>query len=1133
MRNILLVLKDYNSACSVLKKTDHNIYLYKCQTTKFDVIEYLDDAMFDRIDTIILNEKSHQSRVEYLVNSFTGDKTIHLFSNLNCTITNAKCVFYNYIKLDKIMSQLNATDYEPVQKQQVQPSPKSKRMTEGSTHIDDNKTRFRNLCMTLLDNLRNTHVPNIMLHQPKEAVLIEYRQLPHVEVLLRNCIAKLGAEWSYTVVCGNDSFLFYTNVCKSIHANIRVINTKHSDMTQNIYNNMLLTTDFWQLFSCDKMLIYQEDTFIFKNNIDEFMNWDYIGAPFQMDCVEGHNVGNGGLSIRSRNKMLDVLTAIPPHTVSIFEVKPFVRKFMSHKNLDNIPEDVYYATYLQKLNIGTVPNVEIASEFSSETIYNKNSFGMHCYWLGDGKHTWKEHFEGFVASFGDNRKDTIQSFISENDVKFTRPMFTKAKCFMKNTQTAGLDDLNSFVLIVDFYNGGGGTTTFLNFITSKYKFYNNFIIVRENKFNCFVTLNDDYCVFENISCAHFFDKMVEHINKIDYIFVNHFFGLSNSFIDNVLNLKKYKKKLYTITHDYYHFYDKPQPMFTDNFQLKHNKIVDKFDIIFTQHETNLQYFKGANLQIIDMPDYKNKLEQITHKNQNCVGIIGNIHQIKGLDILTQLVETNIDIQFIIFGHANLKKYKNLHIYPYSNVIELNDILKKCNPNVLLELSIWPETYSFTLTLAHIINLPLLILHKPCECTVVNRAKKLGINYHIFSECDNFRDLVNVVSKRVFCTIEPKIYYNRKLDELFIKNYYKNTLLYARPKYDKYFIYFPQFYEMPENNANFYTGYNDAINLDKLLNSNYLNEVLTPNYEYLNISGVTQYNVQKNRSIVKKQLKLIEEYKSGIACYYYWFTTNTITNKNMIMKETVDMLFNNCEHSNSIFFIWANEDWSKNVAFGNSNNKIENIYDESSIKVNCNNLMTYFKHDCYLKKNNKPVLMIYHTWLITSYQLNCIKSIIDDLCIENGFNGCEIYLNTMNEYYSFDTKKFKQFKMNFDYKTNKGSRYIVDKQIVLDYENYIDIITPLMNENTVQTISLDFDNNARLIKPNKSQFSTRCIKNYHFLKVKFIKNVLKNYSYLGDENIILINSFNEWGEKMACEPSNETGYYYLNLIKELV
>ena len=44
-------------------------------------------------------------------------------------------------------------------------------------------------------------------------------------------------------------------------------------------------------------------------------------------------------------------------------------------------------------------------------------------------------------------------------------------------------------------------------------------------------------------------------------------------------------------------------------------------------------------------------------------------------------------------------------------------------------------------------------------------------------------------------------------------------------------------------------------------------------------------------------------------------------------------------------------------------------------------------------------------------------------------------------------------------------------------------------------------------------------------MKYI-NKIKN----SDTKILLINAWNEWGEKMHVEPSEQRGYYYLDLIK---
>jgi hypothetical protein len=47
---------------------------------------------------------------------------------------------------------------------------------------------------------------------------------------------------------------------------------------------------------------------------------------------------------------------------------------------------------------------------------------------------------------------------------------------------------------------------------------------------------------------------------------------------------------------------------------------------------------------------------------------------------------------------------------------------------------------------------------------------------------------------------------------------------------------------------------------------------------------------------------------------------------------------------------------------------------------------------------------------------------------------------------------------------------------------------------------------------------------YFIKILDLAKIYKNNS-----KILLINSWNEWGENMAIEPSNELKYGYLEII----
>jgi hypothetical protein len=69
--------------------------------------------------------------------------------------------------------------------------------------INDSKKEFRYFCYNYLDLIKKIQLPDIQVDSFKEAVLVEFRQMPHLEFLIRNTIHKLKSEWSHTIVCGN------------------------------------------------------------------------------------------------------------------------------------------------------------------------------------------------------------------------------------------------------------------------------------------------------------------------------------------------------------------------------------------------------------------------------------------------------------------------------------------------------------------------------------------------------------------------------------------------------------------------------------------------------------------------------------------------------------------------------------------------------------------------------------------------------------------------------------------------------------------------------------------------------------------------------------------------------------------
>ena len=237
--------------------------------------------------------------------------------------------------------------------------------------------------------MKNINLPKIKKNSNYEAVFIEFRVLPHIEFLIRNAIMKLGEEWSHTIVCGNENVDFIVKICGAISRNINIVQIDKYNVLPSEYSKLLTSVSFWNLFKGEKILIYQEDSFIFNYNINDFIHFDYIGAPFQKNVNDTPNlVGNGGFSLRSKSKMIEVIQKKSPLDT---EYNSSTKKYMKNSNLDFPPEDVYFSKNMQELNIGLVADWDTASLFSSESVFNEKSFGGHKFWLSNKK--WKEFFK--------------------------------------------------------------------------------------------------------------------------------------------------------------------------------------------------------------------------------------------------------------------------------------------------------------------------------------------------------------------------------------------------------------------------------------------------------------------------------------------------------------------------------------------------------------------------------------------------------------------------------------------------------------------------------------------------------------------------------------------------------------------
>ena len=129
------------------------------------------------------------------------------------------------------------------------------------------------------------------------------------------------------------------------------------------YNNIMLNKSFWNLLiQFERVLIFQMDTMIYKNTIEQFYQYDYVGAPWDPKYkICDSNVGNGGLSLRNIKATIDCLNNID--------------KIIDSD--EKINEDIFYSKAMIKLGY-KIPDIETASLFAIEDyMHNEKCFGSH------------------------------------------------------------------------------------------------------------------------------------------------------------------------------------------------------------------------------------------------------------------------------------------------------------------------------------------------------------------------------------------------------------------------------------------------------------------------------------------------------------------------------------------------------------------------------------------------------------------------------------------------------------------------------------------------------------------------------------------------------------------------------------
>lgn len=382
--------------------------------------------------------------------------------------------------------------------------------------INNDKVAFRYFCYRYLNYMKNFKIHDIPKNSEKNAVLIEFRKFPHLEFLIRNAINKLPKDWAHTIVCGTGNYEFIKtmcdDMCDDISANINIVKYEYDNLDVSQYSTLLASKEFWNNLVGEKILLYQEDSCIFGTNIDDYLEYDYIGAPWLLTQNDNKKqVGNGGFSLRSKSVMLKVIDTI---SITDTEYNSHTVQYMKNAKLIIPPEDVYFSKNIIDFNLGVVADHNIAQTFSVERIPNDKPFGGHNFHIAI--------------------KDWKQLMYNRVVVQFCPPI-NLYKCLSQIEHRGGWKYILNDLIRNDFYNSNSK----INFIDSieyyhyfKYKYtnpHNKYILCIHGTQSC--RYDNDICMID----TNFNDKSKDKFQYLNNcLAICTFSNYNNEYITNKL-----------------------------------------------------------------------------------------------------------------------------------------------------------------------------------------------------------------------------------------------------------------------------------------------------------------------------------------------------------------------------------------------------------------------------------------------------------------------------------------------------------------------------------------------------------------------------------------------------------------------
>jgi Glycosyltransferase WbsX len=345
------------------------------------------------------------------------------------------------------------------------------------------------------------------------------------------------------------------------------------------------------------------------------------------------------------------------------------------------------------------------------------------------------------------------------------------------------------------------------------------------------------------------------------------------------------------------------------------------------------------------------------------------------------------------------------------------------------------------------------------------------------------------------------------------------------------FYLPQYHPIPENDKWWGEGFTEWTNVRKALPR-------FPGQHQPHVPGQLGYYDLRDPEIRAAQAALAREYGIHGFCYYhYWFNGRRLLERpfnEVLASGKPDFPFCVC---------WANENWTR--AWDGADREIlmaQEYCDEDSLAF-IKSLLPAFRDDRYIRVNGRPLLLVYRTGLLPDpgraaeiWRETVRRAGLEDLYlvrVESRMDGTE----PAPEEIGFDAAV--EFAPNWtrlgerilNLAETGGQDHLIDPDVsVYDYEQIIAemLLKPAPAYKLFRGIFPTWDNTPRRKKGPLAIVNSTPEK-YAFWLSRLLRQTLE--SHAGEERLVFINAWNEWGEGCHLEPDQEHGLGYLETTRK--